>query len=137
MRTDKNYQDLSRLKTFDERFAYLKLVGQVGVDVFGQERRLNQFFYRSHEWRKVKRLVILRDLGLDLGCTGYEIMDRALVHHMNPITPEDLVDFNPDVLNPDYLITTSVATHLSIHYGDQNLIPRLSMERKPGDTKLW
>jgi len=137
MRTDKNFQELSRLKTFDERFAYLKLDGQVGIDVFGQERRLNQFFYRSQEWHKVKRSVILRDLGLDLGCQGYEIMDRALVHHMNPIAIEDLVDFNPDVLNPDYLITTSVATHLSIHYGDRNLIPRLSMERKPGDTKLW
>lgn len=137
MRLDKNYRDLSQLKTFKDRFDYLKLDGRVGLEVFGENRRLNQFFYRSYEWLKIKRFVILRDNGLDLGCIGYEIMDRPVVHHINPITIEDLIDFNPDVLNPDFLITASVGTHLAVHYGDENLTPRLSMDRKPNDTMLW
>lgn len=135
--TIRTYTRLCRYKTFDERFEYLKLVGRVGKDVFGEDRPINQAFYQSPIWKEVRNEVIVRDRGLDLGCDGYEIADLAVVHHMNPVTLEDLEDFHPRVLDPEYLITVSQGTHLAIHYGDPNQLPRLSTERRPGDTRLW
>lgn len=134
---NRTYSELIRLKTFEERFNYLKLVGSVGRTLFGDDRPLNQAFYHSYNWRRIRDHVIVRDKGLDLGCPGYQIADKAVVHHMNPVSAEDLEEFNPDILDPEFLITVSVGTHRAIHYGDPNQIPRLSTERRPGDTRLW
>lgn len=133
----RTYSDLRRLRTIEERFAYLKLGGYVGEATFGAERYLNQEFYRSLEWKNARRDVIARDLGCDLGVDGYEIFDRVYVHHMNPMTAEDLKYHNIDVLNPEFLICVSLNTHNAVHYGDENLLPKTHMDRRPGDTKLW
>lgn len=133
----RTFKELSHISSFAERYEYLKLTGSVGRDVFGEERYLNQQFYRSEEWRRVRDYVIVRDLGLDLGCSGYEIPGLVIVHHMNPISVEDIIHSNLDILDPEFLISTSSQTHLAIHYGDRKLLPRLSFDRKPGDTKLW
>ena len=131
------YSELKCLATFESRYEYLKLTANVGEDTFGDARHINQYFYRSIEWRSVRREVVLRDEGLDLGCDGFLIGVAPIVHHMNPITIDDLVNFNPMILDPEYLITTSGPTHLAIHYGNIHLLPRLSNERRQGDTKLW
>lgn len=133
----RRYSQLRKLETFEERFNYLKLYGEVGAAIFGEERWLNQLLYQSLEWRRVRNRVIRRDRGLDLGIPGYEIADKAVVHHMNPVSIQDLEEFNPDVLNPEYLITVSAGTHRAIHYGDANQVPRLPTDRQPGDTRLW
>jgi hypothetical protein len=133
----RTYSHLSGLKTFRDRYEYLKLDGLVGRDVFGRDRYLNQEFYRSEEWRSIRDFVIVRDNGLDLGCSGFEIPGKIIVHHMNPMTVEDIIHSNEEIFNPEFLISTSSKTHLAIHYGDKNLLPRLSFDRKPGDTKLW
>jgi len=134
----KTYSDLKKLGTFKARYEYLKLNGHVGKNLFGEDRRLNQFFYHTDAWKHSRDIVIVRDKGLDLGCQDYDIIDRIIVHHMNPITVDDLEDFdNQDIFDPEFLITTSVATHLAIHYGDKRLLPRLSTKRFPNDTKLW
>jgi len=133
----RNFSELNRLKTFKERFEYLKLIGQVASEIFGEERMLNQRFYKSVEWGNIRTFVITRDRGLDLGCKGYDILGRIVVHHMNPVIPDDLIHGNPEIIDPEFLITVSVETHLAIHYGDPNMLPRLSMERRPGDTRLW
>lgn len=133
----RTYQELRRLETFEERFDYLKLNGFVGRSTFGFDRYLNQRFYTSKEWRDVRHYVIARDLGCDLGIEGFEINLRALIHHMNPIVPDDIVHKNDDILNPDYLITTCHNTHNAIHYGDKDLLPKPFVERSMGDTKLW
>lgn len=135
--TKRTYSKLIRLKTFKERFDYLKLDGKVGMDLFGDDRPLNQAFYHSNEWNDVRNFVLVRDRGLDLGCKGYEIVDRVIVHHMNPISISDLEDRNPEILDPNYLITVSEGTHRAIHYGYDHIVPRLPTERKPGDTRLW
>jgi hypothetical protein len=133
----RSYSELCRLTTFEERFQYLSLVGQVGAATFGFDRWINQHFYRSREWKQVRDLVILRDNGCDLGISGYEIHHGLLVHHMNPILPEDLARGEQWILDPEYLITTTHRTHNAIHYGDESLIRRPPVERRPGDTKLW
>ena len=133
----KCYRELSRLKTFEERFEYLKLVGVVGESTFGYDRFLNQMLYISKEWRRVRNNIIIRDNGCDLGVEGYEIPDMIIVHHMNPISIEDLKEFSEDVLNPEYLICVSHNTHNAIHYGDKSLLPIETIERKPGDTCPW
>lgn len=133
----RTFSKLIQKESFKDRYEYLKLSGSVGRDIFGEERYLNQFFYRSKEWRNIRDYVIVRDRGLDLGCPGYEIPGKIVVHHMNPMTIEDVLHSNQDILDPEFLISTSLQTHLAIHYGDRNLLPRLSFERKPGDTKLW
>ena len=133
----RTYSNLSKLRTFEERFKYLKLAGTVGEQTFGWDRPINQLLYRSPEWRSVRDRVILRDNGFDLGCSDYEIAGKVIIHHMNPLTVEDVMDYNPDVLNPEFLITVSVATHRAIHFGPQHLVPRLPPARRPGDTKLW
>jgi hypothetical protein len=134
----RRYSELRRLPTIQERFEYLKLGGVVGRDTFGFDRYLNQDFYKSSEWRRIRDVVIVRDLGCDLGVSGYEIHDRAIyVHHMNPMKPDDIKHSNTDILDPEFLITITHKTHNAVHYGDASLLPRDFVERTPGDTKLW
>lgn len=133
----RSYSELKKLKTFKERFEYLKLDGSVGFETFGYDRYLNQVFYRSDPWKKVRDIVIIRDNGCDLGIEGYDIFDKAIVHHMNPITTEDIENRNPDLLNPEFLITVSFNTHNAITYGSEDLLVMEPTERFPGDTKLW
>lgn len=133
----KTYKDLRRLRTFEERFEYLKIGGVVGRETFGFERYLNQTFYHSPEWKHRRRGIIVRDNGCDLGVRDREIHDRIIVHHMNPITVED-IEFSRDcVFDPDNLICTSHATSNAIHYGDASLLIKLTHERRKGDTLLW
>jgi len=131
------YSELSRLPSFRERFDYLKLDGKVGEDTFGYERYLNQVFYKTVEWHTVRDLVIVRDGGCDLGVEGYDIYDRILIHHMNPITKEDILYKRDWILDPEYLICVSFRTHNAIHYGDMNLLAAEPAERKPNDTCPW
>lgn len=133
----KSYYAVERLETFEERFDYLKLGGQVGAATFGFDRWINQRFYQSREWRLARDRVIVRDNGCDLGVPGYEIEAKLLVHHMNPITPEDLEAGEEWILDPEFLITTSKRTHNAIHYGDKSLLPQPHVDRRPGDTRLW
>ena len=131
------YRELSRLKTFEERFEYLKLGALVGESTFGFERYMNQMLYTSSKWRRLRNQIIIRDNGCDLGVEGFEIPDKIVVHHMNPMTIEDLENFSDDVFNPEYLICCALLTHNAIHYGDKNLLPKLPVERRPGDTCPW
>ena len=133
----RTYSELCRLETFEERYEYLRLGGVVGAATFGFDRWINQNFYKSREWISTRDLVIVRDKGCDLGLDGFEIYSGLIVHHMNPISVDDLEQGLDWVVNPDYLITTSLRTHNAIHYGDKNLLPRAPVVRKPGDTKLW
>lgn len=133
----RTYRELSRLKTFDERFEYLKLNGFVGEETFGYDRYLNQLLYKSSEWRSLRRDIIIRDNGCDLGLEGYDIQGMIIVHHMNPISVDDLKTFSGDVVNPEYLICVSSLTHKAIHYSDKSLIPQMPVERRPGDTCPW
>ena len=136
--TMRTYSELIKLESFKERFEYLKLEGNVGKETFGFDRYLNQIFYKSKEWESVRREVIVRDFGCDLGIEGYEIFGKILVHHMNPISIEDIVRRSDFLLNPDYLITTSPATHNAIHYGDYDiLIPNSIITRTSNDTCPW
>lgn len=133
----RSYTELSRLSTFSERFQYLTLRGQVGDITFGSDRWLNQAFYTSTQWRSIRSAVIARDEGCDLGIEGYEIHKGLYIHHMNPITVDDLRHGNEDILDPEYLIVVSHKTHNAIHYGDPNQVPRQLTVRTSGDTKLW
>lgn len=134
----RTYPYLIEYETFEERFDYLKLGGEVGAATFGFDRYLNQKFYQSFEWKQVRQLVITRDNGCDLGVPGYEIHSELLIHHMNPMSPDDLVHREEWILDPSYLITTTKATHNAIHYGNPDLlIPRVVTSRSPNDTKLW
>lgn len=133
-----NYRELSQLKTFKERFEYLKLNAIVGEATFGFDRWLNQRFYTSKLWRDVRNKVILRDNGCDLGIEGYEIRDKIIIHHLNPITVEDITLYHEDVLlDLDNLICVSDRTHHAIHYGDEKLLPQTLTERRSGDTCPW
>lgn len=133
----RTFKELNRLKTFEDRYEYLRLKGAVGQDTFGFDRYINQMFYRSSEWKRVRDQVIVRDNGCDMGDQDYPISGRIIIHHMNPIHKEDFDD-NPDyLLNPDYLVCVSHNTHNAIHYGDSNLLPKLPVERKPNDTCPW
>lgn len=131
------YTELMKLDTFEDRFAYLKLNGKVGSDTFGFERFLNQSFYHSDAWKKFRNEIILRDKACDLGVDGYEMNDHIIIHHMNPITLDDLVHFNPDVMNPEYVICVSDETHKAIHYGSEKILRRVPVERRAGDTCPW
>lgn len=133
----RTYSDLRTYPTFEERFEYLSLAGEVGEETFGFDRWINQHFYRSREWRSARDFVIVRDNGCDLGVPGYDIAADLLVHHLNPMTPEDLVQGRAWVLDPEFLITTCKRTHNAIHYGNLNSLPKAPVERRPGDTKLW
>lgn len=134
----RTYSELSKLKTFEERFKYLMIGGAVGAETFGFDRYLNQALYSSYEWRKTRDQVILRDLGCDLGVEGYEIQNRILIHHMNPITMEQVINRDKIIFDPEYLISTTHTTHNAIHYGDESVLKRyIPVERTPGDTRLW
>ena len=133
----RTYSELATLPTFEERFKYLQLNGQVGKDTFGFDRYINQNFYRSLEWKRVRDKVILRDNGCDLGVEGYEIHGRILIHHMNPITIKDIESMSEYLLNPEYLISTVHNTHNAIHYGDESLLITVPIERRKNDTCLW
>lgn len=133
----RTYSELITLPTFKERYEYLRLGGVVGKDTFGFDRYLNQIFYKSLEWQSVRREVIIRDNGCDLGLDGYEIKGKILIHHMNPINVEDILNRSDTLLNPEYLITTVLATHNAIHYGDATLLSTLPKERSKNDTCPW
>lgn len=134
--TIKTYTELIQLPTFEERFEYLKLRGVVGIDTFGYDRFLNQNFYKSSDWRSIRHKIILRDMGCDLACEGHEIYGRVIIHHMNPITANDIEESSIYLMNPEYLICVSHETHQAIHYGDANLLRKTEFyERQPGDTK--
>lgn len=133
----RTYSELVQLPTFRERFEYLKLDGTIGEDTFGFDRYLNQIFYKSKEWAAVRREVIIRDNGCDLGVDGYEIRGKILIHHMNPIRQQDILRRSELLLNPEYLITTVLSTHNAIHYGDERLLPVLPQERSRNDTCPW
>lgn len=134
----RTYSELISLPTFEERYKYLKLSGTVGMDTFGFDRYLNQYFYRTKEWRDIRNFVIIRDNGMDLGVDGYNIGDRIIIHHMNPITIEDIKKHNDNLLNPEFLICVSNRTHQAIHYGDGAFTNFINLvERKPNDTCPW
>lgn len=133
----RSYSELRRLDTFFERYHYLELRGVLGESTFGFDRWINQRFYRSQEWKSVRNHVIVRDNGCDLGIPGYEINSGLLVHHMNPISLRDLEHGEDWIIDPNFLITTSLRTHNAIHYGDESLLPRDPIIRRSGDTTLW
>jgi hypothetical protein len=133
----RTYSELSQLETFEERYQYLRLQDVVGRSTFGFDRLINQQFYHSNEWKRLRSFVITRDNGCDLGILGYEIYSGLLIHHMNPISLDDIRDGGDLLFNPEYLITTTLQTHNAIHYGDETLLPRGPVERTKGDTTLW
>ena len=133
----KTYSELIKLKTFEERYEYLRLGGIVGRETFGFDRYLNQTFYKTDEWLSIRDHVIVRDNGCDLGIEGREIHSRILVHHMNPITKEDILSRSEYLLNPEYLICTIKRTHDAIHYGDESLLITIPVERRKNDTCPW
>lgn len=133
----KTYSQLIRLPTFEDRFEYLKLKGSVGKDTFGHDRYLNQVFYSSMEWRRLRDKIIIRDNGCDLGIEGREIGGKVYIHHLNPLGANDVLTHSEYLVNPEYLICVSFETHNAIHYGDINLLPRDPIERKRNDTCPW
>lgn len=133
----RSYSELSRIHTFEGRFDYLMLFGHVGEATFGFDRLLNQQFYTSRSWRVVRDHVVVRDYGCDLGIVGRDIHVALVVHHMNPMTPDDIKHGEDWVLDPEFLITTSHRTHNAIHYGDADQLQALPAERRVGDTTLW
>lgn len=133
----RTYSELLTFPTFEERFKYLQLNGTVGADTFGHDRYLNQSFYHSTEWLRVKREVIIRDNGCDLGIAGREIPTRIYIHHMNPIDQRDILDRTSYLLNPEYLICVSKRTHDAIHYGDERILIKDPIVRRPNDTCPW
>lgn len=134
----RTYSELKQLKTFEERYEYLKLDGKVGEETFGFDRYLNQKFYKSKEWRDIRNFVIRRDLGCDLGISDREIVDEEiLIHHMNPITKDDIINKTDLLLNPEYLITTIDNTHKAIHYGNEEMLYKPPVERFKNDTCPW
>lgn len=133
----RSYSELSKLKTYEERFEYLKLEGKVGIDTFGFDRYLNQLFYKDPDWLRVRDKAIIRDNGCDLGILDREIYGRVLVHHMNPITKEDILTKSKYLLDLEFLICTSKITHDAIHYGDSSLLIKKPIERTKNDTCPW
>lgn len=133
----RSYKELLQLETFEERYEYLKLNGVVAEDTFGSKRYLNQMLYTSPEWRSIRDTIIVRDSGCDLGIIDRPIHDKIYIHHINPITIDDILDGNPIVFDPNNLICVSHITHEAIHYGDSNLLPKDYVERTPNDTCLW
>lgn len=120
-----------------DRFEYLKLNGRLGESTFGVDRYLNQLLYRDEKWRSLRRDIIIRDDGMDMAFHDQPINGVIIVHHMNPLTPEDIELSNPDIWNPEYLVCVAHITHNAIHYGDSRLLPTPAVDRRPGDTKLW
>ena len=137
MTSIKTYSELVLLPTFEERYEYLRLDGRVGEETFGFDRWLNQTFYKSEEWLSMRDKIIVRDNGCDLGIPGRDIYSRILIHHMNPITKEDILRRSDILLNPEYLICVTSNTHRAIHYGNSNLLIKNPIERRPNDTCPW
>lgn len=133
----RRYSVLKHIETFEERFNYLKLNGSVGKETFGFDRYLNQIFYSSPEWKKIRREVIIRDNGCDLGIADYSIQGQILIHHMNPISKDDIINRSDILLNPEYLVCVSLNTHNAIHYSDESLLSLLPNERSKNDTCPW
>lgn len=133
----RTYSELCQNGSFEDRFQYLSLKGVVGGITFGHERYLNQRFYTSREWRQLRSHVIARDEGCDLGVEGYEIHSKILIHHLNPVRRDQIIHGDMDILDPEFLITTTHQTHNAIHYGDERQLPKKFVERRPGDTKMW
>jgi hypothetical protein len=137
MSSIRTYRELSHISDYEGRFEYLSLRGQVGETTFGFDRWINQAFYKSRDWKHIRSYVIVRDNGCDLGIPGYEIHSNLLIHHIEPISSQDITGRNPKILDPDNLITTTLNTHNAIHYGNADLLRTPLVERTVGDTKLW
>lgn len=133
----KTYSELIQFKTFEERFNYLKIDGIIGQETFGFDRYLNQIFYTSPEWRKLRNKIIIRDNGCDLAVPGLEIIGKIFIHHINPISKDDIISRSDYLMNPEYLICSSKSTHDAIHYGDTNLLPKGPITRTKNDTCPW
>lgn len=133
----RTYTELKSLKTFEERFRYLQLRGKLGVETFGFDRYINQIFYNSSEWKRVRNNIIVRDNSCDLGILDRELFGDVRVHHMNPITVDDLETGSDFLFDPEFLICTSLNTHNAIHFGDEKNLIRLPQERRKGDTTPW
>jgi hypothetical protein len=133
----KTYSELITIPTFIERFRYLKIGGKVGRDTFSHDRYLNQVLYRSSEWRHFRRDIILRDNGMDLACDGYELVGSIIVHHIDPITIDDVLRRDPKIFDPENVVSTWLRTHNAIHYGDESLLNLPPVERRPNDTCPW
>jgi hypothetical protein len=131
------YRDLKQIDSFKERYLYLKVAGKVGEETFGIDRYVNQQLYRSQRWKRTRSQVIIRDNGCDLGVDGHEIDRYIVIHHMNPITLEDIEEDRDEIYDPEYLICCSSRTHQAIHFGDEELLPKDYVERRPNDTCLW
>lgn len=136
-KTIRTYSELMKLQTFEERYEYLRLGGRVGEETFGFDRYLNQMFYKTPEWQSMRNKIIIRDNGCDLGFPGREINGRILIHHMNPITIDDILNRTDFLLNPEYLICTIKNTHDAIHYGDSELLYKDPIIRSKNDTCPW
>lgn len=138
MMSIKTYSELISLPTFKERYEYLKLDGVVGDSTFGFDRYVNQYFYKTKEWQLCRSKIIIRDNGCDLGCEGFDIMGKkVIIHHINPITLDDLIERRPIIFDPENLITTTHSTHNAIHYGDESLLNMGPIERTKNDTCPW
>ena len=133
----RTYSELITIPTFEERFEYLRLKGSVGKDTFGYDRYLNQVLYRSPEWKRLRNQIIIRDGGCDLACDGYDVYDKVLIHHLNPITVEDVLTRGRKVFDPDNLVCVSHNTHNAIHYGDVDLLVTGPIIRTKNDTCPW
>ena len=133
----RTYSELITIPTFEERFEYLQLKGSVGKDTFGYDRYLNQVLYRSPEWKRLRNQIIIRDCGCDLACDGYDIYGKVLIHHLNPITVEDVLARSRKVFDPDNLVCVSHNTHNAIHYGDMDLLVTGPIIRTKNDTCPW
>ena len=134
---NRSYLELIELKTFEDRFDYLRLDGVVGAETFGSSRQLNQALYRSYEWKKIRDMIILRDNGCDLGIEGRDIFQQPYIHHLNPITKKQIIDRDPILFDPNNLITVSYQTHQAIHYGDKSILMLDPVERFANDVAPW
>ena len=133
----RTYSELITIPTFEERFEYLQLKGSVGKDTFGYDRYLNQVLYHSPEWKRLRNQIIIRDAGCDLACDGYDVYGKVLIHHLNPITVEDVLARSRKVFDPDNLVCVSHNTHNAIHYGDVDLLVTGPIIRTKNDTCPW
>lgn len=133
----KTYSEMVRLPTFLERYRYLKIGGQVGYETFGYDRYLNQILYRSPEWKRFRRDIIIRDNGCDLACDGYEIIGKVLIHHIDPITVRDIELRDQKIFDPENVVSVTLNTHNAIHYGDESLLITEPLVRTPNDTCPW
>lgn len=133
----RTYSELIKLPTFEERYKYLRLRGVVGEETFGFDRFINQDFYRSKEWKSIRDFIIVRDNGCDLAMEGYDIYGKIIIHHMNPVTIKDIQENSAFLMEPEYLISTTLSTHNAIHYGDESLLVKEPIRRSKNDTCPW